>query len=148
MEKIKFDFEDLEVWQKAVEFATLVTSTAEQIDSERKHFRLLEQLESASTSIALNIAEGKGRYSKKEYIEFLYIARGSLFETVTLLTIFQKNNWITEKQFDKLKQDSEEIAKMLSGLINFLKRSAYSSTTSRAPVYDLRAPTYDLKQGV
>ena len=103
MKKVKFGFEDLEVWQKAVEFARFVINLSEGINTHRRHYRLIEQLEASSTSVALNIAEGKGRYSKKEFIQFLYIAKGSLFETVTLLTIFNKNKWISEKQFDDIK---------------------------------------------
>lgn len=95
---MKFGFEELEVWQKAVGYSKEVILLAETIDTGRKHYRLIEQLEAASASIALNIAEGKGRYSKKEFIQFLYIARGSLFETITLLIIFHANNWITTEQ--------------------------------------------------
>jgi len=62
METKRFAFENLEVWQKAVEFANRVINLSEEIKTDRKHYRLIEQLESASTSIALNIAEGKGRY--------------------------------------------------------------------------------------
>ena len=69
-----FNFEDLEVWKKSVAFAKAVIDLTSSIETDRKHYRLIEQLESASTSIALNIAEGKGRYSKKEFIQFLYIA--------------------------------------------------------------------------
>ena len=65
METKRFAFEDLEVWQKSVDFANKVISFAEEIKTDRKHYRLIEQLESASTSVALNIAEGKGGYSKK-----------------------------------------------------------------------------------
>jgi four helix bundle protein len=91
MNKVRFSFEGLEVWQKAVEFAKAVIETAEGIKTDKKHFRLIEQLEAASSSVALNIAEGKGRYSQKEFIQFLYIARGSLYETITMLTIFERN---------------------------------------------------------
>ncbi len=76
---IKYSFEDLEVWKKAVDFSKRVIDLTEQITTDRKHYRLIEQLESSAASIALNIAEGKGRYSKKEFIQYLYIARGSLF---------------------------------------------------------------------
>jgi four helix bundle protein len=79
-------------------------------------------LESASTSIALNIAEGKGRYSKKEFVQFLYIARGSLFETITLLVIFYKNGWIDENQLVELKEQGNQIGKMISSLISSLKK--------------------------
>lgn len=119
----KFSFEDLEVWRKAVEFAKGVIELAESVETDRKHFRLIEQLEAASTSIALNIAEGKGRYSKKEFVQFLYIARGSLFETITLLIILNKKNWISDKQLDEAKTSGEEIGKMLSSMITSIKDS-------------------------
>lgn len=123
MGRVRFGFEDLDVWQKAVKFAQKVITLTEKINTRYKHFRLIGQLEASSTSIALNIAEGKGRYSKKEYVQFLYIARGSLYETVTLLTIFHRNNWINEEQLDNIKNFAGEIGKMLSGLIASIKRS-------------------------
>ena len=119
----KFVFEDLDVWQKAVEFSRKIIDLTETIETNRKHYRLFEQLESASTSIALNIAEGKGRYSKKEFIQFLYIARGSLYETITILIIFNKNGWIDETTLKELKAFGNEIGKMISSLINSIKRS-------------------------
>jgi four helix bundle protein len=122
MNKSQFSFENLDVWQKAVEFANMTISITEQLQTERKHFRLIEQLEAASTSIALNIAEGKGRYSKKEFIQFLYIARGSLFETITLLTIFHKRGWIDISQLEQIRSFANEIGKMISALINSLKK--------------------------
>jgi four helix bundle protein len=119
----KFSFEDLEVWRKAVEFAKGVIELAESVETDRKHFRLIEQLEACSTSVALNIAEGKGRYSKKEFVQFLYIARGSLYETITLLIIFNQSNWISESQLDEAKASGEEIGKMLSSMITSIKNA-------------------------
>jgi len=121
MEEIKFSFEELDVWKKAVTFSTEVIQTAENIQTSRKHFRLIEQLESASTSIALNIAEGKGRFSKKEFVRFLYIARGSLFETITLLIIFENLSWIAKEQLKYFKKKGDEIGKMLTGLIRAIE---------------------------
>jgi four helix bundle protein len=66
----------------------------------------------------MNIAEGKGRNSKKEFVHFLYIARGSLYETLTLLEIFKIRNWLNAEAFIDLEHKSNEIAKMLKGLIN------------------------------
>ena len=61
---MKFAYEDLEVWKKAVDFAVNVIETVGNISTDRKHYRLLEQIESSSTSVSMNLAEGKGRYSK------------------------------------------------------------------------------------
>ncbi len=120
---MRFGFEELDVWKKSVDFADQVISLAENFDTDRKHFRLIEQLEAASTSIAMNIAEGKGRYSKKEFIQFLYIARGSLYECITLLIIFKKRGWISDEAFLKLETNAKEIASMLVGLINSIRNT-------------------------
>jgi len=90
-----FSFENLDVWQKAISFANSVVQTCGNLNTKQKHYRLTDRLEASATSIAMNIAEGKGRNSRKEFIQFLYIARGSSYETITLLTVFQMNSWIT-----------------------------------------------------
>jgi four helix bundle protein len=117
-----FAYENLEVWNKAVDFAVKVIDAVESLVKERKHYRLLEQIEACSTSIAMNIAEGKGRHSKKEFIHFLYISRGSLYETMTLLEIFKRKGWITQDAHPAFESDGIEIASMLKGLINSLRR--------------------------
>jgi four helix bundle protein len=118
-----FSFEELEVWQKAVDYARAVMVLAEKISARRKHYRLIEQLEASAVSIAANIAEGKGRYSKKEFIQFLYIARGSLYESITQLTIFHRNGDISEQELDELTLLGAEIGKMLSSLIASIRRT-------------------------
>jgi four helix bundle protein len=116
-------YKDLQVWQKSIELATDVIQVIENLETERRHYRLLEQLESAVASIPMNIAEGKGRSSKKEYVHFLYIARGSIYETLTLLEIFLRQGWIANETFAKLEESSIEIIRMLKGLINAINRS-------------------------
>jgi four helix bundle protein len=118
-----FGYEKLEVWNKAVEFAVRVIDTVENISTDRKHYRLLEQIEACSTSISMNIAEGKGRYSKKEFIQYCYIARGSLYETMTLLEIFRRKRWITDPKYEDFATTGKEIASMVKGLINSLSKS-------------------------
>ena len=118
-----FMFEDLKVYQRALNFAVSVVKIVDEIDTPRKHYRLIEQLEASSTSVALNISEGQGRFSKKEFKRFLYIARGSLYETVTMLQIFRKLKWLGKKPYDILYLEAVEINKMLSGLINSIKIS-------------------------
>ena len=117
-----FTFQDLKVWQKAVLFAGTVIRTIEGFDKSRKHYRIIEQLEAASTSVAMNIAEGKGRQTAKEFIQFLYISRGSLFEVVTLLIILDRLGWLSEVDLAELQGIAEEIAKMLNSLIKFMRK--------------------------
>ncbi|CAD7766649.1 MAG: 23S rRNA-intervening sequence protein [Candidatus Argoarchaeum ethanivorans] len=116
-----FAFENLNVYQKSLDFSVSVIDLVDELDTPRKHFRLIEQLESACSSITLNIAEGKGRFSKKEFKRFCYIARGSLYETVSILQIFKRKKWITEKSYKKLYNEANEIHKMISGLIKSIK---------------------------
>ena len=119
---MKFGYEDLDVWNRAVEFAVEVIDLVENITTDRKHYRLLEQIESSSASVSMNIAEGKGRYSKKEFVQYLYISRGSLYETMTLLEIFKRKKWISVKSFSEFEQRGKEIASMLKGLINSISK--------------------------
>ncbi len=116
-------YKELIVWQKSMTLANDVIDLVDHLETDRKHYRLIEQLEAAVMSIPMNIAEGKGRESKKEYIHFLYISRGSLYETITLLEIFQMRAWITPETFLSLETQSSEIAKMLNGLINSIVKS-------------------------
>jgi four helix bundle protein len=116
-----FSFENLEVYQKSLDFSASVINIVDQLDTPRKHYRLIEQLESSSSSIALNISEGKGRYSKKEFKQFLYIARGSLYETIAMLQILKKKQWLNQTDYNNLYAQAEEINRMLSGLINSIK---------------------------
>jgi four helix bundle protein len=116
-----FSFQDLKVWQKSVSFAEQVIRTIDELDTPRKHYRLVEQLESAATSVAMNISEGKGRQSTKEFIQFLYISRGSLFEVVTLLMILERVGWIVREKVAMLEGLAEEIAKMINALIKSMR---------------------------
>ena len=102
--------------------ADLIISVTKNLDTKNKHYRLQEQIESAAASVACNIAEGKGRNSKKEFIQYLYIARGSLYETITLAIIFHKRKWINDDTYQKIEAVSFEIASMIKGLINSLKK--------------------------
>ena len=121
-EKSRPAYKDLVVWQKSILFVCEIIDLIDIIESDRKHYRLIEQLESACTSVPMNIAEGKGRYSKKEFSHFLMIACGSLFETMTLLEIMKIKQWISTENYEKLEEQSQIIGKM----INALNRSLQS----------------------
>lgn len=120
---VMFPFKELEVWKKAIIFAKQIIVSVDKIEDSRKHYRLFEQIESSSASVAQNIAEGKGRHSKKEFVHYLYTARGSLYETITLLNLFHSYGWISETELDNFEHDAVQITKMLSGLINSIQKS-------------------------
>lgn len=126
MAKTEFAFKDLKVWHKAVDFAEEVIGLIDQIDSDRKHYKITEQLEGAVASVSSNIAEGKGRFSKKEFVQYLYTARGSLYESVSLLNIFERKGWITGEQLAQCENNALEVAQMIKGLINAIYDSRQS----------------------
>ncbi len=123
MDEQRFGFEELSVWQKSVDWAVMIVGLVDGLQTDRKHYRLIEQLEAACTSVSMNIAEGKGRFSKKEFVHFLYISRGSLYETITLLEIFSRLGWLEKETFQRVKKEAVNIAKMLNSLIRSIKQS-------------------------
>jgi four helix bundle protein len=119
-QKFIFPFEKLDVWQLAVDLADFVLGILETFPS-NKHFRLIGQMEAAVSSIAQNTAEGKGRQYKKEFIQFLYIAEGSLFEVLTLTEIFKRRKLFSEEQAIEIRRQAEIVDRKLHGLINHLR---------------------------
>lgn len=128
MEPNTLSYKNLVVWQKSLEFANAIIDQVENLDTKRMHYRLIEQMEAAATSIPMNIAEGKGRYSNKELAHFMIIARGSLYETMTLLEIFKMRQWITEVDFKKLEAQAVEITKMIN---SFNKSLSVRNTSTK-----------------
>lgn len=115
-----FAFEKLVVYQKAVAFADSACSLTR--DFPRGYFFLADQLNRAALSIAANIAEGNGRFTKPDRKNFFGIARGSVQECVPLLELAARQGLLNPEQHEKLKADLEEVARMLSGLINGLDK--------------------------
>jgi four helix bundle protein len=113
-----FAFEKLQVYQKAVCFADSVSTFTKSFP--RGYFFLADQLNHAALSMAANIAEGNSRFTKADRRNFFGIARGSVQECVPLLELANRQNLLSEEQHRQLKADLEEVARMLSGLINAL----------------------------
>ncbi|UCS93255.1 four helix bundle protein [Echinicola marina] len=118
MSERHFNFKELRVWQKSMDLAEYCIELVEELNTPGKHFRLIEQFESCSASVPQNIAEGKGRNTDKEFKQFLYYSRGSLYEMVTLANLFHRRNWITTAQLNRIESEGLEIASMLKALIN------------------------------
>jgi four helix bundle protein len=116
----EFPFEKLEVWHLAVDLADFILGLLESFP-QNKYLRLVGQMEAAVTSIAQNIAEGKGRQYRKEFIQFLYVGEGSLFEVLTLTEIFKRRKLVKEEEFIEIRKQAETIDRKLHGLINSLR---------------------------
>lgn len=114
-----FAFEKLVVYQKAVDLADHICSLTENFP--RGYRFLVDQLNRAALSVAANIAEGNGRFTKPDRKHFFGIARGSVQECVPLLELGRRRNLISDDQHLNLKNHLEEIGKMLSGLIKGLE---------------------------
>lgn len=115
-----FPFEKLDVWQLAVNLADYVLELFEDFPPNR-HLRLIGQMEAAVTSPAQNIAEGKGRQYKKEFIQYLHIAQGSLYEVVTLNEVFCRRKLFSQEEAQEVRNRCERIDRKLNGLIKSLR---------------------------
>ena len=110
-----FNFEKLETWHEAINFADLVYQlTRDFPDIER--FGLTNQMRRAAVSISSNIAEGCSRSSRVDYARFVEIATGSVFEVVSQATIGRNQDFLTEAGYQQLYQAAEKQSRMLSGL--------------------------------
>jgi len=114
-------YRDLIVWQKAMDLAEAVyAATASFADSER--YGLTAQMRRAVVSVASNIAEGFGRGRKAEFKRYLEMARGSLFELQTQGELARRLGWIQGKVLSTLRDGTQEVDRLLSGLMRSVKR--------------------------
>jgi four helix bundle protein len=118
-------FEDLTVWQRAMEMTVGVYALTQGFPRE-EIYGLTSQLRRASVSVASNIAEGRGRISQGEFRQFLGTAQGSNFEVQTQLEVSRRLRLGNEASLNQAKNLSIEVGKMLSSLIASLQLKANS----------------------
>lgn len=118
-------FEEIESWKKARELANRIYA-ATNGGTFSRDFGLKDQIRRASVSIMSNIAEGFERDSTNEFCRFLAIAKGSAGEVRTQLYVALDQSYLTDAEFNELSQMATEISRMLSGLINYLRKSVTS----------------------
>lgn len=111
--RVKFRFEDLEVWNAAVDISMKLFSVADKLER-KKLYRFAEQVRGAGLSMPNNIAEGSGSRHKKEFVQFLNIARRSVFENASMLIIFHKINLVEEDFLNGLLSDLDKLGRMLT----------------------------------
>lgn len=113
-------FQDLDVWNKAHELTLEVYKITTDFPKEER-YGLRDQLCRSAASVPANIVEGQARQTTKEYIRFLYNARGSLAETKYHLLLAKDLNYLENSNYQKLVETCASAGKMLNGLINSLK---------------------------
>ena len=117
---VKFRFQDLKIWQLAIQIANELFDIADKLE-ERRLYRFAEQLRGAGMSMSNNIAEGSGSSSKKEFIQFLNIARRSTFENANILILLNKRGLITEAILDKLLSDLDSLCRQITSFQRSIK---------------------------
>ena len=111
-----FDFEDFPVYKDAIKFIQEVGVFLESIP-QKGNLRIIDQLQRASTSIALNIAEGAGRFHKADKKNFYVIARGSVYECVACYQILQAKRLVSAEKYKEFYLALNNLAKQLSAMI-------------------------------
>ena len=113
-------YRDLIVWQKAMKLVSQIYEDTERFP-DRERFGLTSQIRRAAVSIPCNIAEGQGRRSKKEFIQFLSNSRGSVMEVETQVLIALDRKFLDQAKSDKLLEMLAEIGRLLNGLMDSLQ---------------------------
>ncbi len=126
MKEIKFKFEDLKVYQKALDFIDDTYRTTKKFPK-NEDYALSSQFKRASISIALNIAEGSGD-TNAQFNRFLNISKGSIKECVVCSTIANRLDYLSNEDDYKNRLQLEELSKMTTSLQKYLKSNDNNST--------------------
>lgn len=116
-------YEDLRVWRRAVDLAVEVYRYTAAFPRQEL-YGLSSQMRRCAVSVPSNIAEGKGRHSSRELLQFLFHARGSLLELRTQITIAYELGFLNQVDGRHLMQHADEVGRLLNGLINRFRAPA------------------------
>src|SRR5579864_5895777 len=117
MEKTSGTYEDLRVWRRAMDLI-LEVYRCTALFPKQEIYGLTSQMRRSAVSVPSNIAEGKGRFSRKELLQFLFHARGSLLELRTQITIARELDYLSSTEGETLTNHADEVGRLLNGLIN------------------------------
>ena len=116
-------FEDIKAWQASRVLAKMVYDAVKSNKGANNDYRFREQVQSAAVSIMSNIAEGFSRRTTKEFIQFLFISKGSAAEVQSQLYVALDQGYINQEKFNTLHSKSDEVARLLSGFIQYLLKA-------------------------
>lgn len=118
---MKDSYRDLIAWQKAMVLVTEIYRETEGFPA-REIYGLTNQVRRAAVGVPSDIAEGKGRLSKKEFVQMLSRARGSVLEVQTQIEIARNLGFLTQEKFDELLAKADEVGRLINGLIRSIRR--------------------------
>lgn len=116
----RFRFQDLKIWQLAIEIANELFDVADDLE-QKKLYRFADQLRGAGMSMSNNIAEGSGSSSKKDFKQFLNIARRSTFENANILILLRRRDLITERELEKLLDKLNHLSRQITNFQSSLE---------------------------
>lgn len=125
-------FEDIESWKKARELTNLIYRHSKRGEFARD-FGLRDQIRRASTSIMSNIAEGFERGGDKEFLQFLPTAKGSCGEVRSQLYVALDQEYLSQAEFEELRQRAVSISRLISGFMTYLNRSQLRGSKFNEP---------------
>lgn len=123
-------YRDLDVWKKAIQLVKEIYIITKSFPKEEV-YGLSSQMRRAAVSIPSNIAEGKTRQSRNEYIQFLYIALGSTSELETQVIISKELEYINSKIEERILENLDHISRMLRNLIKGLRKPTTDNRKAR-----------------
>ena len=119
-----FIYEKLEVWKTAVDFGVKAMKLAKEKYDDKQLSTIMGGIQKGAMNASTAIARGKGYPSKHDFAKHLYLARGSVYETMTLLEILKRNQAISDDRFTEFEEMGNKTAAMLGGLIKSIYKPA------------------------
>jgi four helix bundle protein len=113
-------FEDINAWQEARVLTNMIFESIKENKAMERNFRFKDQITSSAISIMANIAEGFSRKSNKEFIQFLFIAKGSISELQSHIYVARDQAMMTSDKFDETYKQVDRVARLTSSFISYL----------------------------
>jgi four helix bundle protein len=136
------NIDQLEVWRLARDFAVTIYKKVVPLLPASEKYNLADQLKRAASSVPANIAEGHGRFYFQDNVRFCYIARGSLTEVQSHLSLAKELGFVTPEVYTNMTREAETVARSINGWITYLKKAKAGMNEPGAnyAVHELQVP--------